>query len=138
MVKFYRDKLYDASPLGSDSIQGILMMTDWYCPNGEKSANLILDVDRYNEIGTLEYHINHLKEEGYIDIRTSPYESESEPERNFVLLENIGLTVKGHQLLDELKKKSRIGRLKDRFSNIIWTVITASITTIVILELKGL
>ncbi|WP_320034319.1 hypothetical protein [Halarcobacter sp.] len=52
-------------------------------------------------------------------------------------LKQISLTTSGHKLLDELREKSKRGQLKKRVTNIIWTITTAIITTLIVLKIKG-
>ncbi len=52
-------------------------------------------------------------------------------------LKQISLTVQGHQLLDEIKQKSKIGVIKKRFWDLFWVVLTTILTTLIVLKLKG-
>ena len=134
MKDFYSETFIPKDPLlGLDSIQGYLEMAHWY---HKGYVTLVDSVNNTSEHGSMIFILNQLKKDDLINLELVEYKNDDG--EDFLKLKQISLTTSGHKLLDELREKSKRGQLKKRISNILWTMITTIITTLVVLKLKGI
>ena len=136
-MKDYYSKRFFAKDMhtmiGLDSIQGYLEMAHWYHKGHIKFAD---NRKNKNEHWSILFILNQLEDEGYI--KTEWIEYKNDEDENYLELKQISLTTSGHKLLDELREKSKRGKLKKRIANIGWTIITTILTTLLVLKLKGI
>ncbi len=140
MENFYRTTLIPKNGLGIDSIQGFLEMANWY---NDCRTILVCNKKDKDKHGTVFFILNQLEKDGIVNIEWSYNSFPNDKDMKDMLeLKQISLTVQGYKLLDELQNKSKFGSLKIRIKNLIWivltTIITAIITTLVVLKFKGL
>ncbi|MHC4123901.1 MAG: hypothetical protein ACYSSI_10035 [Planctomycetota bacterium] len=127
---FARESLIRKDFFGIDSIQGLLELATWYSPD---SVQFCCNLSDKNSHDSMYFQLLQLEKEGYLNLEWEPYE-----EDKTVQLSKISLTTQGRKLLEELKAKSKSGRLKQRLINLFWVVVTSIITTLVVLKIKGI
>lgn len=127
----YRDKLTPRTAFGLDTIQGLLEMADWYGP--DHSFNLCQSEEDMKHPESLYTQLADLQRSGHLTVEWDR-QTRSSGEALFVL-KRVDLTLQGHLLLDDLKKRSKAGQLKSRFADLIWVIVTAILTTIITVRL---
>ena len=134
MKDFYCETFIPKDPLlGLDSIQGYLEMAHWY----HKGYVTLVDyVKNTSEHGSMIFILNQLKKDDLINLELTKYKNDDG--EDLLELKQISLTIAGHKLLEELRKKSKRGQIKQRIKNLFWTVITTIITTLLVLKMKGI
>jgi len=132
MKDFYTTSIISKDILGLDSIQGYLDMAHWY-HNGH--IKLVDQKKNEKEHGSFIFTLNGLEKDKLINIEWLEYKDDTQEE--MLKLKQISLTVQGHKLLDELKDKSKKGRIKKRLSDLLWIIVTTVFTTLLVLKIKG-
>ncbi len=122
---FARDTLLPKDFFGLDSIQGLLEMAMTYDKEDIGFG--------FNSNHPIYTYLCQLEKEGYIHTEWSPYNDDPKTKA----LDQISLTIAGHKLLEEIKNKSRTGKIKKRIIDLIWIIITTIITTLIVLYFKG-
>jgi hypothetical protein len=108
------------------SVQGMLEFAETY--DGRDVVNIALVAD--TELGRM---LKQLEEEGYVKLGLEPH-----PNREgFSTLQRLSLTVKGYEHLHTLRQRSGLSRLRKRLADIGWVVITAALTTLLTLYVRG-
>lgn len=117
---------------GLDSVQGYLELAEWYA-NGEVIFSC--DPTDRERFGSMYFQLLQLEQEGLV---IPQWESVSSSDgKQIIKLRQIALTIAGQKLLAELRAKSRIGKLKERFITLFWAVVASIVTTLVVLAIKG-
>ncbi len=129
MKTLYR-QLFSDNPFGS--IQDYLVLASYY-----HEGHIIFSCSPEDKTkhGSMLFVLNQLEANEQINIEWEDWVT-SDGEK-MLKLKQISLTVQGHQLLDEIKQKSKIGIIKKRFWNLFWVVLTTILTTLIVLKLKG-
>ena len=127
-MKTLHRQLFSYNPFGS--IQDYLELALWY---HEGHVQFACDPDDKTNHGTMLFVLNQLEANEQINIEWE--DSVESDDRKMLIIKQISLTVKGHQLLNEIKQKSRIGIIKKQFRNLLWVVLTIIFTPLVILKL---
>lgn len=100
---------------------------------GDVIIRLCCPISEKNKQGSALFNYLQLEKEDLVNIVL--IESKDDPE--MLEIDQMSLTVKGHQLHEELKNKSTIGSLKERVKSLIWVVLTTICTTLIVLTIKG-
>ncbi len=129
MTTFYR-QLFPANPFGS--VQDYLELAQWY---HEGHVEFCCHPEDKTRHGSMLFVLNQLEANEQINIEWEDWVT-SDGEK-MLKIKQISLTVQGHQLLAEIKQKSKIGVIKKRFWNVFWVVLTTILTTLIVLKLKG-
>ncbi len=130
MKTFFRKTIFPKYHL--DSIQAILEMHEYYgSPSGSYQCFQITEKeDPHSSLS----HILRLDKEGFIQ---TTWDNERFKEKNLIELKSIALTIEGYKLLEELKSKSKAGKLGKRVSDLVWVIFTSIITTLAVLWIKS-
>ena len=131
-TSLYRDTLRPRTTFGFDTIQGLLELAQY--GNSEGGVGFCVHESDRSRPYSLYAKLLDLEKGGYITLAWKPV-SLSPPDSDLLRLETIMLTVQGHLLLDELKRKSKFGRLRSNFRDLIWVILTSIITTILTMRL---
>lgn len=81
------------------------------------------------------FQLTQLEKEGYVVLKWVAGKVDDGLE--LLELKQIALTTSGHKLLGELRAKSRLGKVKERLSTILWAAASSVVTTLVVLAVKG-
>jgi DNA-binding PadR family transcriptional regulator len=81
------------------------------------------------------FQLTQLEKEGYVVLEWVAGKVHDGLE--LLELKQIALTTSGHKLLGELRAKSRLGKVKERLSSILWAAASSVVTTLVVLAVKG-
>ena len=127
-----RTSLFPSGAYGLDSVQGYLEMSFRY---DRSDMIIVFNPADLNKFNSTYFHLCQLEKEGHLIIEWEPRISSTG--ENLVELKQLALTTSGHKLLSELRAKSRWGKVKERLTTIFWAVLSAVITTLVILAIKG-
>ncbi|MBN1839945.1 MAG: hypothetical protein JW802_07890 [Campylobacterales bacterium] len=133
MKKLYRTTFFPENFFGIDSVQGYLEMANWY--EGEH-VSFVCNKEDKSKHGSMLFILNQLETDDNIKVEWADYKTYDD--KDALQLKQISLTVKGHQLLDDLKKKSRIGAFKKRAVDLLWVITTTIVTTLITLKVKGI
>lgn len=125
-MELYQKRMKPDDFIGLDTVQGHLHLAKVY-ENGKYMKLAASQLDEGRGIPVL----SRLQEEGYLEMELSPSED------GIVTLEKISLTISGYQLLEELNEKSLPNKIKNRIVNAVWSIVTAFITTLMVLWLKS-
>ena len=128
---FERKSLFAKWPDGLDSIQGYLELADWY---DSSRVSFVCDPRDATEYHSMYFYLSQLEKDGHLVIDWHPYMSDG---RQLRQIKQLALSVSGRKLLTELRAKSRWGRLTERLLTIVWAALTALVTTLVVLAVKG-
>lgn len=121
---------------GWDSIQGCLEWAENY-----SDAHIRFGFNKKNidVPGSTYFNLMQLDKEGYLHAR---FENDGSHDPSTLFLVDLSLTTEGHKLLKELRDSSRLGRIKGFLSNLLGvaltSIVTTIITTLVVIEIKGL
>ncbi len=129
MKQFARKGIIPKDIFGLDSIQGLLELALWY-EDGDY-IQFHFNASDSNKSHSLLTGFKQLEKEGYITLQLV-----KDAKHGFTL-RSLVLTIKGHKLLKELKDMSTTGKFKNRLGDLLWVIITATATTLVILWLNG-
>jgi hypothetical protein len=132
MRSFFRKRLIREEFFGLDSVQGYLEMATWYSTDGGVRF-VVHDSDRMRPDSMLS-EILRLQNEGYVEAQWEPYGDGTSDQME---LKAISLSIAGHKLLAELQEKSASGKLKKRFSDLLWVIVVSILTTLLTLQVKG-
>ncbi len=127
-----RTSLFPNGLYGMDSVQGCLVMSFRYNPS---DMIIVFNPADLNKFNSTYFHLCQLEKEGHLIIEWEPRISSTG--ENGVELKQLALTTSGHKLLSELRTKSLGGKVRKRLATIFWAVLSAVITTLVILAIKG-
>lgn len=118
---------------GIDSVQGLLELGVWYKGAWGDPILLSVSTDPNDYSYGMYETLCQLENEGYLILDWS-----EPPDRPGDLrLDRVRLTVSGHELLESLRERSRAGRWKKRFKELMWIVPTSVVTTLVTIALRG-
>lgn len=116
---------------GLDSIQGYLEMPEWY---SKDHVRFFCEEKDRSRFGSMFFQLLQLEKEGFLIIEWVPSDDDG---REMHQLKQVSLTVDGHKLLNELKGKSRSVKMKERLITLFWAIITSTLTTLIVIALKG-
>lgn len=129
---FERTTLAPIFPFGLDSIQGYLELAEWYHNRG---VIFSCGLEQKTTLNSMYSRLSQLEKEGHLLL---VWEDQTDYEGQPSLkLKEISLTTSGHKLLAELRAKSKLGKIKERLSTILWAAISSVITTLIVLAIKG-
>ncbi len=132
--KFYRGTFFPSEYVfGLDSVQGYLEFANSELRN---KSMLVFPIDEENDFSSAYFKLKQLEREGHIEAKWE--EATNSSGESHYKIKQMALTTSGHKLLDELRVKSRRGKLLMRLSNLFWIVLTSMVTTLVVLKLKGI
>jgi hypothetical protein len=131
-LPFERTSLGPTWPFGLDSVQGYLEMAEWY---DEKHVGFVCDASDISEFNSMYFQLTQLEQEGYLSIQWEP---ETSSGREMLAMKQIALTTSGRNLLAQLQAKSRWGKVRTRLATIFWAAVTAVVTTLAVLTIKGI
>lgn len=118
---------------GLDSIQGFLEWAQDYEVERHYGITVAVpeDIDQHDSI---TFTLKQLSNDGDISITFL----DSDAEGWGGPIDQMSLTPQGHKHLDDLIKKSYWWSLRTRLVNLLWIVVASSVTTVVVLEIRGL
>lgn len=115
-----------------DSVQGYLELALRY-PTWNVTFHC--DPSDTTKLHSMYFQLTQLEKEGYVVLKWVAGKVDDGLE--LLELKQIALTTSGHKLLGELRAKSRLGKVKERLSTILWAAASSVVTTLVVLAVKG-
>lgn len=130
-LPLHRKGLLAQDFFGLDSIQGYLEMAAWY----DASEGVFVCSKAESEtFGSMLHTLEQLQRDGYVELS---WLDETINDEHLLKLKQVALTVKGHSLLREIAKETRIAKFRKRTVDLLWVVVTTIVTTIVVIHLNG-
>jgi len=114
------------------SIQDYLEMASNY---KEDYFTFCCDPDDKDKHNSMLFILNKLEADELINIEWGSYPRDGGKE--YLQIKQLSITVKGLQLLDEIKQNSKFEIVKKRIGNMLWILVTTIFTTLIVLKLKG-
>ena len=115
------------------SIQDYLEMANSYEDN---YFSICCDLEDKNKHNSMLFILSKLEADELNDIDWEDFKAEEG--KKYLQIKQLSLTVKGLQLLEEIKKNSKFGKLKLRVANMLWVIVTTILTTLIVLKIKGI
>ena len=133
LTTLYQNTILPRTFFGIDTIQGLLEIANGFT-NDKDQLRICEPEDKLDNPNSFYARINDLAKNGYVTVEWKP-RTDSSGNRNNVELNKLALTVQGHLLLDDIRKRSKPARLRSRIVELIWVVITSIVTSIITLRI---
>lgn len=132
---FYRRSVLQRTFARVETIQDILEGALYYNTDEKIKYSLVCANTEEQKPYSYYNQVCDLAKSGYLQVTWE--DSLDTPFPLGKRLVEMTLTVEGQKLLDELRQKSALGRLKTRLVDLLWVVLTAVATTLATLKLTG-
>ena len=118
---------------GVDSTQGYLEFAD---SDQHNKSQIVFSTKDEQDYSSHLYRLKQLSRENFIEVEWEVVLKEGGQE--LYSIKQMSLTTSGRELLEKLRSNSKSGLLKTRFFNLLWVIVTAACTTLVVLYIKGI
>lgn len=128
-ITLYQNTILPRTFFGIDTVQGLLELAENFGPG----VRLCAPESEIKNPDSFYARVSELVKDGYLTSQWTPMvDGTGEPSLE---LNRLALTVQGHLLLDDIRKRSKLQKFRSRISELLWVVISAIVTSFITVKL---